>query len=186
MPASTLPTRSAPTSAAFVKIPPPTRANSAIEEAPIPKVTIAAVIFSSDSWNTRSRSAYHSEISRRPSPTTVKPITEPAENATLRPLLRLCCAAHAVRSFALVAMLIPIYPERPEKKPPVMKANGTYHVSLCAAAIPQRTQNMTMKKMITVRYWRFRKAAAPVRTNREISFILSVPSSEFSTFFACT
>ena len=34
MPASTLPTRSAPTSAALVKMPPPTRANSAIEEAP--------------------------------------------------------------------------------------------------------------------------------------------------------
>ena len=34
MPASTLPTRSAPTSAALVKIPPPTRENSAIEDAP--------------------------------------------------------------------------------------------------------------------------------------------------------
>ena len=34
MPASTLPTRSAPTSAALVKMPPPTRANRAIEEAP--------------------------------------------------------------------------------------------------------------------------------------------------------
>ena len=35
MPASTLPTRSAPTSAALVKMPPPTRANSAIDEAPM-------------------------------------------------------------------------------------------------------------------------------------------------------
>jgi hypothetical protein len=34
MPVSTLPTRSAPTSAAFVKMPPPTRANSATELAP--------------------------------------------------------------------------------------------------------------------------------------------------------
>ncbi len=34
MPASTLPTRSAPTSAAFVKMPPPTRAKSAIDDAP--------------------------------------------------------------------------------------------------------------------------------------------------------
>ena len=39
--ASTLPTKSAPTSAALVKIQPPTRANSAIEEAPMPKVSIA-------------------------------------------------------------------------------------------------------------------------------------------------
>ena len=36
MPASTLPTRSAPTSAAFVYIPPPTLENNAIDEAPSP------------------------------------------------------------------------------------------------------------------------------------------------------
>ena len=34
IPASTLPTKSAPTSAAFVYIPPPTLANNAIDEAP--------------------------------------------------------------------------------------------------------------------------------------------------------
>ena len=37
MPASTLPTRSAPTSAALVKMPPPTRRNSASSEPPNPK-----------------------------------------------------------------------------------------------------------------------------------------------------
>ena len=40
MPASTLPTRSAPTSAALVKMPPPTRANSAMLEAPMPNVSM--------------------------------------------------------------------------------------------------------------------------------------------------
>ena len=40
MPCSTLPTRSAPTSAALVKIPPPTRAKSAIDEAPNEKPAI--------------------------------------------------------------------------------------------------------------------------------------------------
>ena len=44
MPASTLPTRSAPTSAAFVKMPPPTRANSAMLEAPMPNVSILEVM----------------------------------------------------------------------------------------------------------------------------------------------
>ena len=44
MPASTLPTRSAPTSAALVKMPPPTRANRAMELAPIPKVSMAEVM----------------------------------------------------------------------------------------------------------------------------------------------
>ena len=37
MPASSLPTRSAPMSALFVKMPPPTRENSATLDAPIPK-----------------------------------------------------------------------------------------------------------------------------------------------------
>ena len=37
MPASTFPTRSAPTSALLVKIPPPTREKRATTEAPIPK-----------------------------------------------------------------------------------------------------------------------------------------------------
>ena len=46
MPCSTLPTRSAPTSAAFVKMPPPTRANSACELAPMPKQSMVTVISS--------------------------------------------------------------------------------------------------------------------------------------------
>ncbi len=41
IPASTLPTKSAPTSALLVKIPPPTRENSATDDAPIPKPWIA-------------------------------------------------------------------------------------------------------------------------------------------------
>ena len=41
MPASILPTRSAPTSALLVKMPPPTRENSATLEAPIPKPWMA-------------------------------------------------------------------------------------------------------------------------------------------------
>ena len=43
MPASTLPTRSAPTSAALVKMPPPTRMNRASSEAPKPKPTSTEV-----------------------------------------------------------------------------------------------------------------------------------------------
>ena len=43
MPCSTLPTRSAPTSAALVKIPPPTRANSAIVEPPKPNPAITSI-----------------------------------------------------------------------------------------------------------------------------------------------
>ena len=42
--ASTLPTRSAPTSAALVKMPPPTLANRACVEAPMPNVIIVVVM----------------------------------------------------------------------------------------------------------------------------------------------
>ena len=125
IPASTLPTRSAPTSAAFVKIPPPTRAKRAMEEAPIPKVSIAEVMESGSRLNTNLRRMNQMEMSRRPRPTTVKPITVPAENATLSPLLRPSRQAFAVLAFAFVAILIPMNPESPEKKPPVRKAKGT-------------------------------------------------------------
>ena len=67
----------------------------------------------------------HTEISRRPRPTTVKPITLPAEKAMRRPLFNPSRQAFAVRAFASVAIFIPIKPERAEKKPPVTKAKGT-------------------------------------------------------------
>ena len=50
IPASTLPTRSAPTSAALVKMPPPTRAKSAIELAPREKPKIASRARCGGSW----------------------------------------------------------------------------------------------------------------------------------------
>ena len=57
MPASILPTRSAPTSAALVKIPPPTRANRDWTAAPMPKVSIVVVM------RTRLRAASVSPVS---------------------------------------------------------------------------------------------------------------------------
>ena len=44
IPASTFPTKSAPTSAPFVKIPPPNLANIDIRDAPNPKATNASII----------------------------------------------------------------------------------------------------------------------------------------------
>ncbi len=60
IPASTLPTRSAPTSAALVKMPPPTRMNRARSEAPKPKpISTAVAVF----WkmNTMRRGADEAE-----------------------------------------------------------------------------------------------------------------------------
>ena len=49
-----------------------------------------------------------------PSPTTVKPMTEPEEMATRSPRLRLSLAALAVRALALVAMRMPTKPAMQE------------------------------------------------------------------------
>src|SRR5437899_1920831 len=66
MPASTLPTRSAPTSAALVKMPPPTRRNSASSEPPNPNpMRIAELVF----WN----AIMMSDAPSRPSPTVNMP-----------------------------------------------------------------------------------------------------------------
>ena len=63
-------------------------------------------------------------MSSRPSATTVKPITEPAEKATLRPLFRLSEAACVVLAFAWVAIFMPMKPASIDHTPPVRKAKG--------------------------------------------------------------
>ena len=102
MPASTLPTRSAPTSAALVKMPPPTRRNSASSEPPKPKPTrIAELVF----W----KMAMITVAPRRPRPTVNMPATPPVRKATLRASgseLRL--AAAAVRTLPRVARVMPM------------------------------------------------------------------------------
>ena len=105
IPASTFPTRSAPTSAALVKIPPPTRANKAWVEAPIPKVSMVVVIITAlwvalASSTKQSSTSHHKEISSKASPTTTKPITAPERKATFKPSFMLRLAAFAVRAEA--------------------------------------------------------------------------------------
>ncbi len=75
MPASTLPTRSAPTSAALVKMPPPTRRNRARSEPPKPKpMRMAELVF----WKIMMITVAPS----RPRPTVNMPATPPVRNAT--------------------------------------------------------------------------------------------------------
>ena len=121
IPASTLPTKSAPTSAALVNIPPPTRANNAWKEAPTPKLSIVVVtkcilaavysavplaipvaakfkksvpnkLLSSHKFNTIN----HKEISNKARPTTVSPITAPERKAIVKPSFKDLLAAFAV------------------------------------------------------------------------------------------
>lgn len=116
MPCSTFPTRSAPTSAAFVKIPPPTRRNSASKEPPNPNPTrMADEVF----WKTMMIKVAPS----RPRPTVNIPATPPVRKATLRaagsePDL----AAAAVRTLPRTARLMPMNPVRPERKQPATNA----------------------------------------------------------------
>ena len=116
MPASTLPTRSAPTSAAFVKMPPPTRRNSASSEPPNPKpIRIAELVF----WKIMMITV----APKSPSPTVNMPATPPVRNATssafgIEPLR----AAAAVRTLPRTARLMPMKPVRPDKKQPSTNA----------------------------------------------------------------
>ncbi len=102
MPVSTLPTRSAPTSAALVKMPPPTRMNIANSAAPNPKPssTLAA---------SPSKIKTTSAAPNRPSPTVAIPTVPPVRNAILMPRSRPeVRAASATRILAAVAKLIPM------------------------------------------------------------------------------
>ena len=102
MPASTLPTRSAPTSAALVKMPPPTRRNRASSEPPNPNpMRIAELVF----WNSMMMIVAPS----RPRPTVNMPATPPARNAIFSASgSELRFAAAAVRTFARVASVMPM------------------------------------------------------------------------------
>ncbi len=116
MPASTLPTRSAPTSAAFVKMPPPTRRNRASSEPPKPNPTrIAELVF----WNTMMISV----APRRPRPTVNMPATPPVRKAMVSAFGMLPVrAAAAVRTLPRVASVMPMKPVRPDARQPSRKA----------------------------------------------------------------
>ena len=97
----------------------------------------------------------HIEMSSMPRPTTVKPMTEPDENATRRPLFRDSEAAYAVRAFEFVAIFMPIRPASIEKIPPVRNAKGVKRDSIWprdAKAITIRMMNTTTKTFATVEY----------------------------------
>ena len=185
MPASTLPTRSAPTSAALVNMPPPTRAKRACKLAPMPKVSIVVVMMiilcaslaSSIKWlSTKNQT----EMSRSARPTTTSPITAPERNATRRPWSSEFFAAHAARFEAYVAVFIPKKPARPEKKPPVMKAKGTHSFCMRSPyARNAKNANIMMNTRPTTLYCCFKYAKAPILTCRAILRMMSVPSSSF-------
>ena len=163
MPASSLPTRSAPTSAALVKIPPPIRANSAIDEAPIANPAMISVkcpncasVMPAGLLRSSSRFSI-TPTPRSPSEATARPITEPPPNATrsaaAAPWAR---AASVVRTLAFVAARIPMNPALSEQRPPATKASPTGQPT----ARLSRMATTTSTGSSTV-YWRRRNAMAP-------------------------
>src|SRR3954454_21168040 len=117
IPASTLPTRSAPTSAALVKMPPPTRRKSASNEPPKPKpMRIADAVF----WKIMMINVAPS----RPRPTVNMPATPPVRNATLSAAgNEPDRAAAAVRTLPRTARLMPMNPVSPESTHPATNAS---------------------------------------------------------------
>ena len=81
IPASIFPTRSAPTSAPFVKIPPPNLAKIEMSDPPNAK-PISACRLSSTDTPVDLRIKKYPLIPRRPRPTTRRPVTAPPRNAT--------------------------------------------------------------------------------------------------------
>ncbi len=114
---STFPTRSAPTSAAFVKMPPPTRMNMASSAPPKPNPTSTdAASFLKIIRMTVAPS--------RPRPTVNIPATPPVRKAMVSarrsPVSR---AALATRTFPRTASHMPANPVTAEKPAPMMKAS---------------------------------------------------------------
>jgi hypothetical protein len=118
MPCSTLPTRSAPTSAALVKMPPPTRMNIASSAPPKAKPSSTRGAWSSKMIST-------SEAPSRPRPTVNMPTTPPARKASRSAgLVPDSLAAFATRRLVRVASVMPMKPTSPENSAPTRKKIG--------------------------------------------------------------
>ena len=101
----------------------------------------------------------HMVISSIPRATTVKPMTEPEENATRSPRFRLSEAAWAVRALELVAIFIPMRPASMENTPPVTKAKGVKRESILPPepkAMASSSTNTTKNTLQTVVYCCFK------------------------------
>ncbi len=96
-------------------------------------------------------------MSSKPRPTTTRPMTAPARKATWRPRFKDSLAAWAVRLEASVAVFIPMKPQRPLKKPPVRKANGTRTCCCFRPNACQTSSNTSTRNAIaTTTYCRLR------------------------------
>ena len=115
IPASTLPTKSAPTSAAFVKMPPPTRMKSARSVPPKPKPSKA-------SGAAMPRMINMIVPPSKPRPSVNIPVMVPARYAIRSASPNDLLEAAATRTFPSMAIRIPSCPTVREKPAPIIKA----------------------------------------------------------------
>ena len=115
-------------------------------------------------------------------PATPKPMTVPPVKATFRACFKLVRAACAVRTFAFVAMFIPMYPANAEVKAPMMKATPINQCEL-STSVPDHANktDTTAPKMKSTLHSAFKKARAPSAIAADISCILPVPASWATT-----
>ncbi len=151
MPCSTLPTRSAPTSAALVKMPPPTRMNIASSAAPKAKPSSTDGAFSSKPSST-------TEAPSRPSPTVNMPTTPPARKAMRSArCVPEVLAACATRRLVRVASVMPTKPTRAENPAPTRKKTDR---PMRTPAVSAGSRNSSTKtsaaKTASVENWRRR------------------------------
>ena len=117
MPASTLPTRSAPTSAPFVKMPPPSRAKIEISDEPKAKPRSGLSVAES-TLVPPLRYQKNAPTPMRPRPTTSIPVIAPPLNATSSAGPMPFVAACAVRTLARTEMFMPMKPHAPDRTAP--------------------------------------------------------------------
>ena len=107
-------------------------------------------------------------------------MTAPERNATRSPWSSEFFAAFAALFEAYVAVFMPKKPASPEKKPPVMNANGTQPFwTFRPYAKNAKKKNSRTNTSPTILYCCFKYASAPCRTCRAIFRMISVPSSSF-------
>ena len=151
MPASTLPTRSAPTSAPLVKMPPPSRAKIEISDEPKASPSSGLSTTAVGALPLPLRNRKNSPTPSRPRPTTSMPVMAPPLNATSSagPMPRV--AACAVRTLARTETFMPMKPQAPDSTAPTTKPS--------AVRLPRKKKISTASTtptMAIVLYWRAR------------------------------
>ena len=143
MPASTLPTKSAPTSAALVKMPPPSRAKMEMRLAPKASATRLSITSRSSGAWPAGPVRYQKKvlIASKARPATSMPVIAPARKATVRPLCSVPRDASAVRTLARTEMFMPMKPAAPDRIAPIK--NPT------AEVIPRKRKTRTATTMPT-------------------------------------